>query len=232
MIPPRRTCDEILQELKTLADPAVIATNQRFGVTALNPLYVKIPDLRRIARGVCDHDLALQLWASGYHEARLLASMVADPALVTRAQMDQWAMDFESWDLCDGVCLNLFGKTTHAMQCALEWPDRPQEFVRRAGFVMMAVLALHDKQRADADFIQFLPIIVHYATDGRNFVKKAVNWALRQVGKRNLALCQQAMQTARTIRQVDSPAARWIASDALRELQKGPRRPIRSRQDG
>ena len=232
MIPPRRTCDEILQELKTLADPAVIATHQRFGIQALNPLHVKIPDLRRIDRGIHDHDLALQLWASGYHEARLLASMVADPALVTRAQMDQWAMDFESWDLCDGVCLNLFGKTTHAMACALEWPECPQEFVRRAGFVIMAVLAVHDKKRADEDFIQFLPIIVRHATDGRNFVKKAVNWVLRQIGKRNLALCQQAMQTARAIRQVDTPTARWIASDALRELEKGARRPSRSRQDG
>ena len=140
--------------------------------------------------------------------------------LVTRVQMERWVLDFDSWDVCDQVCWNLFDRTPFALDLAKEWPLRPQEFVRRAGFTLMAGLALHDKHLDDSQFLPFFPLMVQYATDERNFVKKAVNWALRGVGKRNPALRVQAIQTARQIQQLDSPTARWIARDALRELEK------------
>ena len=165
-----------------------------------------------------NHDLAQPLWSSGIHEARLLATMIDTPKSVTEIQMESWVKDFDSWDLCDQCCLNLFRKTPLAHQKAVEWSARQEEFVKRAGFVLMATLAVHDKKAGDEVFIAWLPFIKREATDERNFVKKAVNWALRQIGKRNLTLNQVAIQTAQAIQQLDSKSARWIATDALREL--------------
>jgi len=191
----------------------------RYGINAKNTYGVPVPRLRALAKQIGkDHALAQQLWASGVHEARILASMLDIPRLVTEEQLERWASDFGSWDVCDQCCGNLFDRTAVAYQKAIEWSRRDQEFVKRAGFALMAYLAVHDKQRSDDAFEPFLPIIVRESTDGRNFVKKAINWALRQIGKRSRYLNEQAIATAHAIQQIDSPAARWIAADALREL--------------
>jgi 3-methyladenine DNA glycosylase AlkD len=162
----------------------------------------------------------LELWATGIHEARILAAFVDDSARVTPGQMDAWAVDFDSWDVCDQTCLSLFDKTSYAVDKAKEWSGRPEEFIKRAGFALMAAMAWHDKSAPDGKLLDFLPIIVHESSDGRNFVKKAVNWALRQIGKRNASLRQAAIQTAHEIQSLGTPAGRWIAADALREFSK------------
>jgi 3-methyladenine DNA glycosylase AlkD len=165
-----------------------------------------------------DHRLAGRLFSSGVHEARILASMIDDPNRVTEAQADRWARAFDSWDVCDQCCMNLFRKTRFARAKAIEWSERDEEFVKRAAFALMATLAVHDKAAPDAAFKEFLPIIEREATDERTYVRKAVNWALRQIGKRNLVLNRAAVAAARRIARIDSKAARWIAADARREL--------------
>jgi 3-methyladenine DNA glycosylase AlkD len=211
--------EEILSQLKLLSNPANVAGMSKFGINPQNTLGVSIPNLRRIAKQAGrDHRLARDLWKSGIHEARILAAFVDDPARVTQAQMESWVKDFDSWDVCDQVCCNLFDQTPFAQRQALAWARRDEEFVRRAGFVLMAALAWHDKSAKDAVFLKFLPVIQHYATDERNFVKKAVNWALRQIGKRNPALNRAAIATAKEIQKIESRSARWIAADALREF--------------
>jgi 3-methyladenine DNA glycosylase AlkD len=182
-------------------------------------LGVSVPTLRGIAKKLGrDHGLALALWKSGIHEARILASMVDEPARVTSAQMDRWARDFDSWDVCDQCCSNLFDQTEFAYEKAVEWAKLDQEFVKRAGFALMAALSVHDKKAGDRAFSPFLELIEEGATDERNFVKKAVNWALRQIGKRNLGLNARALEVAERISKLDS---RWVASDAIRELRSG-----------
>jgi len=160
----------------------------------------------------------MRLWETGLHDARLLATMVDDPDEVTIDQMDKWVRDFDSWDVVDGSCGNLFDKTPFAVAKAKDWCKREEEFVKRAGFVLMAELAVHDKEAKDKVFLDFLPVVIGGASDSRNFVKKAVNWSLRQIGKRNLKLNKAAVSTALKIQKIDSGAAKWIASDALREL--------------
>ena len=210
---------DILQQLKSLSDPEAVAGMARFGINPRNTYGVSIPALRKIARETGkDHALALALWQSGIHEARILAGMIDEPEKVTEEQMESWAMDFDSWDVCDQVCSNLFDKTDFAYQKAHEWSGRKEEFVKRAGFVLMAALAVHDKRAGDEKLLEFLNIIKREAVDDRNFVKKAINWALRQIGKRNLNLNNAAIETAKKIQEIDSKAARWIASDTLREL--------------
>jgi len=178
-----------------------------------------MPRLQKLAKEIGkDHQLAGQLWASGIREARLLACMVADPKATTREQMERWVADFDSWDVCDTCCGYLFDRTSVAYSKALEWSSREEEFVKRAGFALTAFLVVHDKKAPDEKFMQFLPVIKREATDDRNFVKKAVNWALRQIGKRNMRLNLAAIETAQEIREIDSRSARWIAADALREL--------------
>ena len=165
-----------------------------------------------------NHKLAGELWSCGIHEARILACMIDDPQQIAEAQLERWVKEFDSWDLCDQCCNRLFRKSEFAHQKALAWACRPDEFVKRAGFVLMAVLAVHDKKAADRQFDAFLRLIKKEAVDGRNFVKKAVNWALRQIGKRDTVLNQKAIAVAEDIYRIDSKAARWIAQDALREL--------------
>jgi 3-methyladenine DNA glycosylase AlkD len=209
----------VIDELKSLANPENVAGMTRFGIKADNLLGISMKTLEPIGKRLRkDHALALQLWDSGIHEARLLACMVDDPKQVSEAQMESWVNDFDSWDVCDQACNKLFDKTPYAYSKAVEWTSRDSEFVKRAGFVLMATMAVHDKKAPDTSFIEFLPIIEREAGDERNFVKKAVNWALRQIGKRNLALNAHAVQTAEAIRSMDSKAAKWIAADALREL--------------
>jgi 3-methyladenine DNA glycosylase AlkD len=210
---------EVIERLESLSDPEAVKGMARFGINPENTYGVSIPNLRSIAKKAGkDHTLAQQLWASGIHEARILASMVDDPKLVTEEQMEAWVKDFDSWDVCDQVCMNLFDKVPLAWQKVSDWSQREEEFVKRAAFALIACLAWHDKQAEDGQFIELLPIIVNGATDDRNFVKKAVNWALRHIGKRNLSLNRAALETARKIQQLDSKAARWIAADAIREL--------------
>lgn len=211
--------EDILNQLKTLANPDNVAGMAHFGINPANTLGISVPALRQMAKDIGkNHALAQQLWASGLHEARLLACFIDRPQDVTAAQMEAWVNDFDSWDVCDQCCGNLFDKTPWAYPKAIEWSARDEEFVKRAGFAMMAYLAVHDKKAPDEKFMPFLPLIQHEASDSRNFVKKAVNWALRQIGKRNPNLNHQALETARQIQQLDAPAARWVAADAIREL--------------
>lgn len=211
--------EAILEHLKSLANPEAVAGMARFGINPDNTYGISVPTLRKLAKDVGrNHLIAQELWSSGVHEARILASMIDDPEQVTGEQMEQWVNDFDSWDVCDGCCSNLFDKTPFAYLKAVAWSSREEEFVRRAGFALMAALAVHDKKSVDEAFVQFLPLIRGASSDERNYVKKAVNWALRQVGKRNHHLNALAIQTAQEIRRIDSRAARWIAADALREL--------------
>jgi len=210
---------DVLDRLKSLQNPHNVAGMARFGINPRNTLGVSIPTLRTLAREIGkDHELAAELWSSGIHEARILATLVDIPAMVNGSQMDRWAGDFDSWDICDQCCSNLFCRTPLAYSKGLEWSADQREFVRRAGFVMMAALAVKDKKAANRQFEMFFASIKMGSNDNRNFVKKAVNWALRQIGKRNPALNRQAIALAEEIRRIDSSSARWIAADALREL--------------
>jgi 3-methyladenine DNA glycosylase AlkD len=213
------TAHEILDRLKAQANPANVEGMARYGINPQNTLGVPMPVLRGLAREIKrDHPLALQLWDSRLHEARILAGLIADPRQVDEPLMERWVHDFDSWDVCDQVCSNLFDRTPFAYSKAAEWSSRQTEFVKRAGFVLMAALAVHDKKAPDSAFEPFFPLILREAADGRNFVKKAVNWALRGLGKRNRVLNALAIQTAQDIARMDSKTARWIAADALREL--------------
>jgi 3-methyladenine DNA glycosylase AlkD len=212
------TADEIIAELRSGANPKHAAGMAHFGIAATNTLGISIPTLRAIAkRAGRDHALAEQLWQSGVHEARILAGMVDDPAKVTKRQMDRWAKDFDSWDVVDGVC-DLFVKTPYAYEKAHAWSSHKQEYVKRAAFTMIAYLTYRDKKASDADILQFLPVIRREAGDDRNFVKKAVNWALRNTGKRNRRCNAAAIKCAEQIRADGTRSGRWIAADALREL--------------
>ncbi len=212
--------EEILIKLKSLSNPDAVAGMARFGINPKNTYGVSIPVLRKMAKQIGkNHLLAQQLWtSSSIHEARILAGMIDVPEKVTETQLERWVKDFDSWDVCDQCCSNLFDKTKVAHKKALEWSKRREAFVKRAGFVLMATLAVHDKEADNRKFMRFLPVIKREATDERNFVKKAVNWALRQIGKRNSALNKIAIQKAKEIQKIDSKSAKWIASDALREL--------------
>jgi 3-methyladenine DNA glycosylase AlkD len=213
------TGEEVVERLRSLGDPKAVEGMARFGVHVANALGVSAPNLRRLAKDIGkDHALAGKLWRTGIHDARILAALIDDPAQVTVTQMERWANDFDSWAVCDAACGCLFDKTLYAWDKALEWTGREPEYVKRAGFVLMASLAVHDKKAPDEHFEAFFPYLVQHATDERNFVKKVVNWALRQIGKRNRRLNRLAVQAAKRIREIDSKPARWIASDALREL--------------
>ena len=210
---------DIIEELKARHDTEAVKGMVRFGINPENTYGVSVYALRKMAREIGqDHVLAQELWASGIHEARLLASFIDKPEMVTEAQLESWVKDIDSWDVCDLCCSNLFDQTRFAYEKAVQWSESEEEFVKRAGFVLMAALSVHDKKATDEDFIKFLPLIKREATDERNFVKKAVNWALRQIGKRNLVLNTMAVKTAEEIQQINSKSARWIAADTIREL--------------
>ena len=213
------TYEEIIKKLKTLADPKAVEGMARYGITPQKTFGVSIPNMRKIAKEAGrNRDLAQKLWASDIRETRILAGMIDEPAGVTEDQMESWVKDFDYWEICDQCCMNLFEKTRFAYPKAVEWSLREKEFVKRAGFVLMARLAVSDKNAEDGQFEKFFPLIKQESTDQRNFVKKAVNWALRQIGKRNHLLNKRAIKVAEEIQQVDSKAAKWIASDAIREL--------------
>ena len=211
--------EEIIYHLKTLANPENVEGMARFGINPRNTLGIPLSTLRPLARETGkNHGLAQQLWDSGIHEARILASIIGKPAQVTEEEMEAWVEDIDSWDVCDQVCMNLWGKSAYAYQKAHEWSTREEEFVKRTAFSLMVAVAIHDKKAGDERFEEFLPVIMAQAADERNFVRKAVNWALRQIGKRNLSLNAKAIDTARQILDSGGRPARWVASDALREL--------------
>ncbi len=213
------TYRQVIDTLKSLANPANVAGMARYGISPDGTLGISMPALRKMAKEIGRrHDLADALWRSAIHEARILAALIDDPGKVTDEQMERWVLDIDSWDVCDQLCSNLFSRTALAREKAVDWSGRPETFVKRASFVLMACLAVHDKKADDALFVGYLPLIVREAGDDRNFVKKAVNWALRQIGKRNPVLNRLSVETAREIQKRDAKSARWIAADALREL--------------
>ncbi|GMR20091.1 MAG: DNA alkylation repair protein [Gammaproteobacteria bacterium] len=213
------TYPQVLKQLRAKANPDDVTGMARFGIHPGKCLGIRIPVLRKLAKEIGkDHGLALKLWASGLHEARILAGMVAETDKTTKGLMEAWTKDFDSWDVCDQVCMNLYEKTPYAYEKAFAWSKRKPEFTKRAGFVLMARLAFTDKTASNAKIAEFFPAIRREAMDERNFVKKAVNWALRQIGKRNKALNKLAIKEAKHLAILDSPSAKWIARDALREL--------------
>ena len=212
---------KVLAELRRLANPTNVAGMARFGIVGKELLGISMVQLRAIAKQIGrDHELAEELWASGVFEARILTGFVAEPARVTRRQANSWAKNFECWADCDGLCIHLFRKTPFANDLAIAWSRRREELVKRAGFTMMATLAVHDKAASDEVFRTYLSRVQEEARDERHNVKKGVNWALRQIGKRNPILNREAILMAKLIREKDSRAARWIAADALRELER------------
>jgi 3-methyladenine DNA glycosylase AlkD len=216
---PTHSKSSVLRDLRALADPKVRAKMAYFGISVEKAHGISAPELRHLAKKIGkNHQLANQLWASGVHEAKCLAGMIGDPEKVTAAQMNRWARGFDSWDVVDGACCDLFSHAAPAWKKTAEWSRRKEEFVKRAAFSLMAYLSYKDKSASNARFIRLLPLIKRESHDDRNFVKKAVNWALRNIGKRNPALNRAAIRTARQIRAIDSATARWIAADAIREL--------------
>jgi 3-methyladenine DNA glycosylase AlkD len=214
---------EIVSRLESQASSKNVEGMARFGIRPKSRILgISIWELRRIAKELGkDHALAQELWRSGIHEARILASFIDDPRLVTEQQLDRWVEDFDTWDITDQV-VELVAKTPFASRKVREWAGRDEEFVKRAAFALIAELSLKSVKLANSEYERFFPLIKRAATDDRNFVKKAVNWALRQVGKRNEVLRKSAIRTAEEIAELDSRSARWIASDALRELRRTP----------
>jgi 3-methyladenine DNA glycosylase AlkD len=212
--------DEVLAKLKARAKPDQLEGMARYGMAIERRLGVSIPALRKLAKTLGkNHSLALDLWRTDIAETKILAAMVDEVEKVDERQMEDWVKGFDSWDVCDQVCMNLFEKTPLAWKKILDWSEREEEFVKRAAFALIACLAWHDKTAEDEKFIRLFPVIKRGATDERNYVKKAVNWALRNIGKRNLNLNKAATKLAKQIQQMDSKAAQWIAADAIRELE-------------
>jgi 3-methyladenine DNA glycosylase AlkD len=212
--------EDILEELKENSNPEKVKGMMRYGINPDNTLGVSMPDITAISKKYKrDHTLALSLWDTGVHEAKILAALVDDHKKLTEEQMESWVKDFDSWDVCDQVIMKLFDKSPIARSKALEWADREEEYVRRAGFAMMASIALHYKKLENSYFDDFFDMIIKRSDDNRNFVKKAVNWALRQIGKRNHDLRIKAIETASKIIEMDTKPGNWIARDAIRELE-------------
>jgi 3-methyladenine DNA glycosylase AlkD len=211
--------EAVICRLREMGDPERRAGMERFGIRTESALGVSIPQLRSLAKELGhDHQLAASLWKSGVHDAMILATMVEEPGKVTAEQMDAWTERFDSWDLCDQCCTNLYRLTPFAWKKTLEWCERDEEFVKRAGFTMMAVLAVHDHKVDHDDFLRLLQMIERHSTDDRNFVRKAVNWALRQIGKRDMYLNSKAIESGDRILRKGDRSSRWIATDALKEL--------------
>ena len=212
-------CNAVMKKLKSMSNPEKVKSMEWYGNKSKDIKYgVWTPDLRKLSKEIGrNHVLALELWKTGVHDAKVLATMTASPQQLTEDQMENWVKNIDSWGLCDHACGNLFDKTPFAYRKAAEWTSREREYEKRAGFALIAYLAVHDKTAADSRFIRFLGIIKKESHDERNFVKKAVNWALREIGKRNHSLNKAAIQTAKEIRQ--SGKGKWIAADAIRELQ-------------
>jgi 3-methyladenine DNA glycosylase AlkD len=211
--------EDVMKRLRSMGNQKNAEGVKRFGIVGGEILGISLYDLRKMAKELGkDHARAARLWASGVHEGMMLAIFVEEPGKVTEEQMERWAKDFGSWDICDQACTDLFDQTPLAWKKAREWSERKEEFVKRGAFALIAGLAVHDRKAKDADFEALFPLIERQAWDDRNFVRKAANWALRNVGKRNISLNAKAVAAAEKIAKQDSKSARWIASDALREL--------------
>lgn len=218
-VPLGERVEAALASLEAAGTPRTLANLVRFGIAARNAFGVSMPDIQALARRLGkSHELAAALWKTDCYEARLLAAFVDEPALVTGAQMDRWCRDFDNWAVCDTLCYKLFDRTPHAFGKVHAWGDAPEEFVKRAAFALLASLAVHDKKTADAAFLECLPLIERAAVDDRNFVKKGVSWALRTLGRRNLASNAAAVEVSRRLAASTAPAARWVGKDAFREL--------------
>ena len=214
------TSKELLKILHSKANTKNVEGMAKFGITSTNRLGISVPNMRKIAKqNGNDHSVAMELWDTGIPEAQIVAALIAEPDKLTEKQMENWVKDFNSWDVCDQVCMNLFDKTPLAWKKIYDWSEREEEFVKRAAFSLIACIAWHDKSISDEKLIELFPLIKREATDNRNFLKKAVNWALRHIGKKNKTLNKAAINLAKEIKQIDSKSARWIASDAIRELE-------------
>lgn len=214
-------CSEVVQRLRQLGRPEALEGMSRYGISTTRALGVSIPQLRKLAKELGKRpSLAAELWDTGLHEARILATMIDDPSRVTTVQMEAWVKDFDSWDLCDQCIMNLFALVPGAEHKAIDWTTRPEEYVKRAGFVIMARLASSNREAPDSLFETFLPLIEREAEDSRNYVKKGVNWALREIGTRNTHLNARAQESALRLAQSGSASARWVGRDAMRELER------------
>lgn len=212
--------NEVIEKLELLKNPKNVEGMARFGIRPKTKVFgISIPETRKIAKVIGkNHELALRLWDSGIHEVRILAGYIEEPGKITEKQFEEWVKGFDSWDICDQVCSSALDKTSFVRRKIFELAHRKEEFVKRTAFTLICCLTVHDKKMKDADFIKFFPLIKKASTDEKNFVRKAVNWALRQIGKRNKKLNIQAVKLAKEIQKIDSKSARWIASDAIREL--------------
>ena len=210
--------DELMKTLSTFARAKNLESQVRFGIIGHKMLGVSIYDLRKIAKGIRSHEPALELWQTGIHEARMLAAMVDDPAQVTLSQLEDWVVEFDSWDICDVVTDELFIHSPEMLEVVPKWAVREEEFVKRAAFAMIAAIVVHRKDISDDIIRSYFSLIETAASDNRNFVKKAVNWALRNIGKWKPSLRSEAMACANRILSQDSPSARWIAKDAIKEF--------------
>ena len=214
--------EEILNELKSQSNSANVEGMIRFGINPDKVFGVRIPILRKMAKKIKkNHKLAQQLWDFGYRETMILGAMIDNPSQVTQTQMEEWVSSphFTYWEIVDQTCMNLFYLTDYAYIKATEWSSRKEEFVKRAAFALIAVFAWKDKEADDKKLLQFFPFIKKESIDDRKNVKKAVNWALRQIGKRNLNLNKKAIELAKEIQKKDSKSAKWIARDAIKELE-------------
>ncbi len=213
------TCEEAINELKKNYNHKNVEGMKHFGINAEKAFGIETPKIKALAKKIGkNHELALELWETGYHEARAIAFLIDDPKLVTKSQMNKWTRDFDNWAVCDGTCCYLYRLTPYAIEKIYEWAPKKEEYVRRTAFSLIAYMAVHDKKRDDKEFLQFFPLLKKHSIDERNFVKKAVNWALRQIGKRSKFLNKEALKLAKEIQALDSKSAKWIAADAIREL--------------
>jgi 3-methyladenine DNA glycosylase AlkD len=213
---------EIMEALYLLADKAIVAQKEKqYGIVAKKSLGVKHSALAEIVKEIEKTDaLAIALYDTGIYEAKILCSKIHNSKTITKTQMEKWVKEFDNWEICDSFCMGLFAKSKFAVDKILEWTNRENEFEKRAGFATMAAYCMADKKSDNKLFLSFLPIVMQHATDERNFVKKAVNWALRSIGKRNKDLHQQAIVTANKMLKLNNKTATWVAKDALREFEK------------
>lgn len=224
--------EDIISKIKSLENQRNIDGMARFGIRPKSKVYgIPIPIIRKMAKEIKkNHKLALELFDSNIHEAKILACLIADPNLLTEKEMNKWVLGFDSWDVCDQTCMNLFDKVKFVYEKVFEYSKRKEEYVKRTSFALIAALASHDKKAKDKDFVQFFGIIKEASNDDRNFVRKAVNWALRGIGKRNLNLNKKALKLAREIKKMDSKTAKWIANNAITELEsKGVQKRLKER---
>ena len=216
---PSSSTADVLAALERAGSRSRVEGLARYGITARRAFGVEMKTLLQLQKRLgTNHALSLGLWDSGWHEARLLATLVGDPARVTRRQMNSWAASFENWADCDTACFKLFDRSPFAWEKARQWTESPREFVRRGGFALMASLALHDRTAPDEPFLEFLPLIENGAGDPRNFVKKGVSWALRSIGGRSTPLHRASLAVAKRLAASDDAACRWVGKDTLRDL--------------